>query len=276
VRLDQTLRGAPQAQGGQVGERLHAWPGMIAVVNDAEILAVAGVLAGAACHSATGFGFALVAAPIVVAALPPETAVSTVLFVGILTSLMTLTTERRVPSPLWGESAQLVAVGAVGAVAGALLLERLDRTALQVLVSVSVIAALVTRETARRRGRPPAGRAWLAPAGFAAGALTTTTTATGPPLLLYLFGRRVAAARMRDTLSVLFASFNCIGLAAIAISAGLALPRGTLLAVLGAAALAGHLAGRPAFARLAAGHYEQVVATLLLASVLVGAVVALA
>jgi uncharacterized protein len=250
---------------------------MIAVVNDVEVLAVAGVLAGAACHSATGFGFALVAAPIVVAALPPETAVSTVLLVGILTSLMTLTTERRVPSPLWGESAQIVAVGAVGAVAGALLLEALDRTTLQILVSVSVIAALATRALARRRGRPPAGRGWLAPAGFAAGALTTTTTATGPPLLLYLFGRRIEAVRMRDTLSVLFASFNCIGLAAIAIShTGLTLPRGTFLTALGAAALVGHLAGRPAFARLASGHYEQVVATLLLVSVVAGAIVALA
>lgn len=250
---------------------------MIAVVSDTEILAAVGVLAGAACHSATGFGFALVAAPLVVAALPPETAISTVLVIGILTSLMTLTTERRMPSPLWGESIQLIAFGAVGALAGALLLDVLDRTALQVLVSVSVVAALITRELARRRGRPPARRGWRVPAGLAAGALTTTTTATGPPLLLYLFGRRVEPMRMRDTLSVLFASFNCIGLAAIAASqAELTLPGGGLLPVLGAAALGGHLAGRPAFARLASGHYEQVVAGLLFVSVITGAVVALA
>jgi uncharacterized membrane protein YfcA len=250
---------------------------MIAVVTDAEIVAAAGVFAGAACHSATGFGFALVAAPLAVAALPPETAVSTVLLIGILTSVMTLTTERRMPSPLWGESARLVAFGTVGALGGALLLDRLDRTALQLLVSASVVAALVSREVARRRARPPAGRAWLAPAGLAAGVLTTTTTATGPPVLLYLFGRRVDPARMRDTLSVLFASFNVIGLAAVAASQSeVALPRGGLLAVLGAAALAGHVAGRPAFARLAAGHYERVVAVLLLVSVVTGAVVALA
>jgi uncharacterized membrane protein YfcA len=249
---------------------------MIAVVTDAEILAVAGVFAGGACHSATGFGFALVAAPLVVAALPPEAAVSTVLVVGILTSVLTLTTERRMPSPLWGESVRLIAWGGVGAVGGALLLERLDRTALQVLVSVSVVAALATRELARRRARPPAGRRWLPPAGLAAGALTTTTTATGPPLLLYLFGRRVAPDRMRDTLSVLFASFNCIGLAAIAASQGeLVVAEGELAAALAGAAVAGHVAGRPLFARLAAGHYEQAVAALLLVSVVTGGAVAL-
>jgi uncharacterized protein len=249
---------------------------MIAVVTDAEVLAIAGVFAGGACHSATGFGFSLVAAPLVVAALAPETAVSTVLLLGLLTSLMTLTTERRMPSPIWDESARIVAFGSIGAVAGALLLDVLDRTALQLLVSVSVVVALVTRERARRRARPPASRAWLAPAGVASGVLTTTTTASGPPILLYLFGRRVEPARMRDTLSVLFASFNCIGLAAIALSQGeLSLPGGDLLAAFGAAALAGHISGRPVFARLAAGHYDQVVGGLLLVSVITGAVVAL-
>jgi hypothetical protein len=212
-----------------------------------------------------------------VAALPPEAAVSTVLLLGILTSAMTLTTERRVPSPLWGESAQLVAWGLLGAVGGALLLDRLDRTALQVLVSVTVVAALASRQLARRRERSAVGAGWRAPAGLAAGALTTTTTATGPPLLLYLLGRRVAADRMRDTLSVLFGTFNCVGIAAIAASqSGLTLAAGDLLAVLAAAAVAGHVAGRPVFSRLAAGHYERAVATLLLVSVLTGAVVALA
>jgi uncharacterized protein YdbL (DUF1318 family) len=43
-----------------------------------------------------------------------------------------------------------------------------------------------------------------------------------------------------------------------------------------AAAAVGHLAGRPLFARLAAGHYDQVVTGLLLVSVITGAVVALA
>ena len=250
---------------------------MIAVVTDAEIAAALGVLAGAACHSATGFGFALVAAPLVVAALPPETAVSSVLVVGILTSALTLTTERRMPSPLWAESGQLIAVGAVGALAGALLLDALDRTTLQLLVSVSVVAALAVREFARRRARPPASRRWLVPAGLSAGVLTTTTTATGPPLILYLFGRRVPAARMRDTLSVLFASFNCIGLVAIAAShAELALPSAEVMSVFLGVAVLGHIAGRPLFARLAAGHYDLVVGALLLVSVVTGAAVALA
>jgi hypothetical protein len=82
---------------------------------------------------------------------------------------------------------------------------------------------------------------------------------------------------MRDTLSVTFVSFAVIGLLALAVgAAAIELPRGPVLAVMSAATAVGHLGGRPLFARLAAGRYEQVVTALLLTSVVAGAIVALA
>jgi hypothetical protein len=68
-----------------------------------------------------------------------------------------------------------------------------------------------------------------------------------------------------------------VGVAALVVGgAEFVLPRLALTLGLVAAVAAGHVAGRPLFARLAAGHYEQVVAGLLLISVITGAVVALA
>jgi len=251
-------------------------------VTDAEIIAAVAALAGGACHSATGFGFVLVAGPLVVAALPPEQAITSLLLLGILTSGLTLLTEGRRPQPLWGEAGQILAWGTPGALAGAFLLARLDATALQILVSCTVIVALAARVGAARvkeKGPVPFHRDPFrrpAFAGFAAGALTTTTSANGPPLLLYLLERRVGAARMRDTLSVLFVAFGAIGVLAIAVGeADLDTPGGAVVAVLAAAATAGHVAGRPLFAWLAAGHYDRVVTALLLASVVAGVVVAL-
>ena len=82
---------------------------------------------------------------------------------------------------------------------------------------------------------------------------------------------------MRDTLSVLFISFAAIGLAALAFGAAdIGLPEGAVLAAMPVAAAVGHLTGRPLFAHLAEGRYEQVVTVLLLVSVVTGAVVALA
>jgi uncharacterized membrane protein YfcA len=243
-------------------------------VTDAEILAVAAVVAGGACHSATGFGFVLVAGPLVVAALPPEEAISSLLVLGILMSCLTLVTEARAPAPLWREAAALLAWGAGGALAGAFILAELSTTALQLLVSATVLATLLTRRTLRK-GSDPFRRVGVA--GVAAGVLTTTTTANGPPLLLYLLERRVTAATMRDTLSVLFIGFALIGLLSLAVGdPDVVFPDGAVAAALPIAAAAGHVAGRPLFARLAEGHYEQVVTALLLVSVVTGVVVALA
>jgi uncharacterized membrane protein YfcA len=249
-------------------------------VTDAEILAVAAVVAGGACHSATGFGFVLVAGPLVVAAFPPEEAITSLLLLGILMSSLTLLTEMRRPDPLWPEAGWILAWGVPGALAGAALLARLDETALQLLVTVTVLATLLTRRARRRPGSDPSGSdpfRSVPVAGLTAGVLTTTTSANGPPLLLYLLERRVAAATLRDTLAFLFIGFGLVGLVALAVGdADLVLPEGAVAVALPVAAAAGHVAGRPLFSRLAAGRYDQAVTALLVVSVVAGAVVALA
>ena len=243
-------------------------------MTDAELLATAAVLAGGACHSATGFGFVLVAGPLVAAAFPPEEAITSLLCLGMLTSSLTLLTEARRPDPLWRESGQILAWGSIGALAGTFLLAELDAHALQLLVTVAVLATLLIRRTARTGSDPFLAIPFV---GLTAGALTTTTSANGPPLLLYLLGRRVEPRRMRDTLSVLFISFAAIGLAALALGAAdIGLPEGAVLVAMPVAAAAGHVTGRPLFAHLAEGRYEQVVTVLLLVSVATGAIVALA
>jgi uncharacterized protein len=243
-------------------------------VTDAEIFATAAVLAGGACHSATGFGFVLVAGPLVAAALPPEEAITSLLCLGLLTSSLTVLTEFRRPAPLWRESGEILAWGAAGAFAGTFVLARLDTTALQLLVTATVIGTLLLRRAARTGSDPFLA---LPTVGLSAGALTTTTSTNGPPILLYLLGRGVPAHQVRDTLSVLFIAFAAVGLAALAVGeADATLPDGAIVAALPVAAAVGHVAGRPVFARLAERQYDRVVTGLLLVSVMAGAVVALA
>jgi uncharacterized protein len=243
-------------------------------VTDAEVLATVAVLAGGACQSATGFGFVLVAGPLVAAAFPPEQAITSLLCLGMLTSSLTLLTEARWPDPLWHESGQILAWGSAGAIAGTFVLAELDAHALQLLVTLTVLATLVVRRRLTHIWDPFRR---IPVVGLSAGVLTTTTSANGPPILLYLLGLRIEAPRMRDTLSVLFIAFAAIGLAALALGAAdIALPEGAVLAAMPAAAAVGHVSGRPLFAHLAAARYEQVVTALLLVSVVTGAAVALA
>lgn len=238
------------------------------------LVAAAAVAAGAALQSATGFGFSIVAAPIVFAVVEPEQAVGLLIVLGALVNVLTLATERRRPEPALRESAVLLAFALPGAVAGVALLRALEPVALQIAVSAGVVATLAARRLAPSRPAP----AWAGPiAGLAAGALTTSTTTAGPPLIIYLLGRRLDPARMRDTLSVCLLGLSVVGVAALAVTGTSgAVPDAALVALLVPVVIAGHLAGRPLFAALLrSGRYEAVLTGVLLTSVVAGLLVAL-
>jgi uncharacterized protein len=250
-------------------------------VEALEIAAGVGVLAGAALQSATGFGFALVSAPLLFAAAEPGEAVGLLILLGLVVNLMTLGTEGRRPQPLVRESLTMLAWAVPGVFAGALALRALDKTALQVGVTLGVFATLAVRALARRRraaadgpGHPPG---WAAPAtGFTSGALTTSTNTAGPPVVLYMLARGATPLQTRDSLTTTFIGFSAIGIAALALSGtDGAIPPVDALAALVPATVVGHLGGRRVFARIADHHYEPVLTAVLIATALAGLATAL-
>jgi uncharacterized membrane protein YfcA len=249
------------------------------VVGALEVAAGVAVLAGAALQSATGFGFALVSAPLLFAAAEPEQAVGLLIVLGLVVNFLTLGTEGRRPEPLVRDSVALVAWSLPGTVVGVVALRALDSTALQVGVTLGVFATLAVRALARRRGADAPGEApgWAAPAaGFASGALTTSTNTAGPPVVLYMLARSATPAQTRDTLTATFVGFSVLGLAALALTGTQgAAPHADALAALVPAVVAGHLAGRPVFARLAGHHYEPVLTAVLVTTALAGLATAL-
>jgi uncharacterized protein len=238
------------------------------------LIAAAAVAAGAALQSATGFGFSLVAAPLVFAAVEPEEAVGLLILLGTEVNLLTLAGERRRPQPVVRECAWILAAALPGAVAGVAILRALDPVALQIAVSIGVVATLAARHLASGRHLP----GWGAPiAGLAAGGLTTSTTTSGPPMLVYLIGRTLTPAQLRDTLPVCFLGLSLIGVAALVITGTSgAVPDGLLVAILVPVVAVAHVAGRPLFGALVqSGNYERVVTVILLVAVLAGLATAL-
>src|SRR5262245_17549506 len=153
------------------------------------IAAAVAVAVGAVLQSATGFGFALVAAPLLFPALGPQEAIGTLLVLACVGSLLILGAERRRPRPLRRDAAAIIAASLPGAIRGVVVLRSVSPVMLQYAVTISVVVALLVRWRTTRA--PNTGRQWWsAPAaGVAAGALTTSTNASGPPLLLHLTGR---------------------------------------------------------------------------------------
>jgi len=242
------------------------------MMADVTLLAAAAglaVLSGAALQAATGFGFGLVAAPLLFAALGPEEAVGLMMLLGLEINLLTLAGERRRPDPLRREAALLLAWAVPGMLAGVAVLRALDATTLQIVVTLGVLSSLGVRRLRPGPGRPPR---WAVPAaGLSAGALNTATSTSGPPLVLYLLRRRARPGQVRDTLTVLFLAFSVLGAGALAVTGtSEAIPRAGWVAALVPLVLAGQLAGRRGFARLEHGRYELALTLTLVGAALAG------
>jgi uncharacterized protein len=234
--------------------------------------AAAAIVAGATLQAATGFGFSLLGAPLLFAAIHPAEAVGLLVLLGAEVNVLTLATEGRRPRPLARDAAVLCAWALPGSVAGIIVLRSLPPVALQIAVTLGVAGTLVARRLAGRHAHVPA---WAA--GLASGALTTSTSISGPPLLLHLMGRGIPPARVRDTLTACFLALAAISALTLWVSGTHAMPDLRLALALMPAVAAGHLVGRRGFAHLAAGGgYERILTVLLLVAVVAGLVGVLA
>jgi uncharacterized protein len=229
------------------------------------------IVAGAVLQAATGFGFSLLAAPLTFAAVNPAPAVGLILVLSTEVNLLTLAEGRR-PQPLARSTRAMLVLAGPGAFAGVAVLRALPAVGLQIAVTLGILATLAARRGAGRRAHVPA---WAA--GFAAGALTTSTSTNGPPMLLYLLDRGASPAAVRDTMTVCFLGLAVLGAIALVVTGTPALPDTGLVLGLIPAVLAAHLVGRRLFARLAAGGgYEKVLNVLLATAAVAGLVGVLA
>lgn len=242
------------------------------------VLAAAAVVVGSVLQSATGFGFSLVAAPVLFPVLGPKEAIGTLLVLACVGSVLILAGERRRPRPLGLDAAVIVTTSLPGAVAGIVVLRSFDSVTLQYAVTGSVVVALLVRRFAPRRVAAEGRAWWSAPAaGIAAGALTTSTNTSGPPLLLHLTGQGREPTRVRDTINVCYLGLSAVSAVALwATHTSGAVPDPWVLAALVPLVVVGHRVGRPVFARLVGGgSYEAVLTGTLVLAVGLGLVTAL-
>ena len=231
------------------------------------LLAAAAAFAGAAVQSATGFGFALILGPAMFAVLGPEEAVSGLLVLGFALNVLVLVDGRRAEVP-WRLLAPALAAAVPGLVGGALILTALPKHTLQAAVGVAVIVAALVQLRARPAEVPhEASLGSAAAVGLTSGALTTATSVSGPPLVLWLEAQGLPPAEMRTSLSVCFLALNLAGAAALVAASGTGSVAGAdlLLPLLGLV-LVGHLLGARLFRRIDPGRFRLIVLGLVLAA----------
>lgn len=244
-----------------------------------EVAVMAAVLAfSAVLQTSTGFGFALLSAPVLAALLSPQEAVGTIVVTGVVVDVLVLIAQGRFPSPCVRDVFLLGAWSLPGLALGAVLLRVLPGPVLQVLVAVAVLFAVWHRTRSRRSPRDEdADRAehWYlgAAAGFASGLLSTSTTVGGPPTVLYLTRRPRPPRLTRDTLVALSLFRLPASVAALVVADAWVAPPS--LPLLWLAVAVGYLIGRGIFARMDLARYERAVLTVLIIAALAAIVTAL-
>jgi uncharacterized membrane protein YfcA len=214
-------------------------------------LAAVAAFAGAAVQSATGFGFALVLSPALFAVMDPVEAVTALLVLGVALNLLVLFEGGRPEHVDWRALAPMLLAALPGLALGAVALTQLSKAVLQVTVGVAVIAAAAWQLRQRRgaRVRRLGGAAGLA-AGFASGALTTSISVSGPPLVLWLEAHGVRPEEFRASLAASFLALNLAGGAVLLAAEGVGALDAGEVALLLALVVAGYALGALAFRSL--------------------------
>jgi uncharacterized protein len=241
---------------------------MISFGTAAEVAFI--VFAAAALQRAVGFGFALLAVPLVAFVVPTKSAVVIVFLTGAVTSVWMAC--RLVHHVEWQTTRRLAAGAVVGAPVGVVILSLVSATTLRLVLGVTTsVAALWIIGSSRRAGARPVRhkRPVTFGLGVASGVLNTALATSGPPLVYELRRTGFHGDRFRATISAVFVISNLIGLPLLALAGLITADEAALAAIAIIPCVAGFLAGGRLARQLSPSRFAWAVDLLLLATGLV-------
>ncbi len=222
------------------------------------------VLAGLAAftQSLSGFGFSLFIVPPLALVVGPKDAVVLANALGTAVNLAMI--ARAHAHIEWRLGFTLLAGAAAGMPLGLFVLVVIDPTPLQVVIAVTVLVSTVL--VWRGATLHGAGKLGDVAVGVVSGILNTSTSMSGPPVVLYLQGRGVAPESFRATLAAFFCASSLIAVVLFSVG-GRFTSDIVLLAFASLPALGiGWVAGNRVYGRLDPAQFRRVVIGVLLAS----------
>lgn len=221
---------------------------------------LAGVAAAGFLRGLSGFGFALVAVPLLTFALPAREAVPLAAALQCLSCLPVLGPDRRHAD--WPRVALLALSALAGLVPGLLLLRRVDNQVLRLVIGVSMSTCVVALASGRDL-RLRQGPALVGGSGALAGLLQGLAGMAGPPVILLLMSSQGPARRTRATLVAFFLCVSGAGFLGAALVGLVTVRTLELVLACAPAMVLGLHAGRRAFGRLSERGYRRAALALL-------------
>jgi uncharacterized membrane protein YfcA len=210
----------------------------------------------------SGFGFSLFIVPFLAMVIGPK---ETVALANLLGTAVNLTQLRAIGRAAERGTTARMAVGCyAGMPLGLVVLLFAEPRALQAGIALVVLAfTAVLARGWRLRGEGPG---WDLGTGFVSGILNTSTSMSGPPVVLYLQGRRLAPLAFRGTTTVYFLVTSGGAAAMLVASGTLTLHTAALALAAFPASQAGRLVGNRLFVRFDERRFRLLVFGILAAS----------
>ena len=184
----------------------------------ASLIALMAISAFATWLQATvGFGYALLAVPLVSFWFAPHDAIVIVFLDSCVVSLFMAGVDRE--SVQWDDTWRLSIAAIITMPIGAVVLLYVSGATLQLLLAALTAIVAITGLRTSQKLRALSQRwwhAWLA--GAACGILTTSIATNGPPVVAYLQRRSLTAPKFRSTLSAVFTITNIVALVVFLVS----------------------------------------------------------
>jgi len=180
-----------------------------ATVTTVQLVVVAvAIFVAAFTQVIAGFGFALLAMPIMTLAVPVEQAVVVSTLLGMVsTSWMGWHLRAAVDRPI---AKRLTLAAFVGMPLGLWILNVVSDKTLRLTLGIAVLMA--TALLVRRINLAHVGPTLDVGMGFISGVLNTSLSTNGPPLVFDLHARQLQPNEFRATISAVFALSNVVGL----------------------------------------------------------------
>ena len=218
------------------------------------------VFAAITAYMVAGFGFALLAMPLMTFAIPVEEAVVVAVLLAIMsTGHQAITHRAHVRRPL---ATRLVLSSFAGMPLGLVILNVVEDQTLKLVLGVGVIVAtaLLVRDVTLEHVGPRLDYAM----GFVSGVANSSIGTNGPPLVFDLQSRRLAPDEFRGTIATVFVLGNLFTLALFVVDGKVDTDGLRAAAVAFPAWLAGALVGRSLQPRVPAHLFRRLVLGLLL------------
>jgi len=254
-----------------IGMSLGAGGGMLGMSSGMFIVLAATTFVAALLYAVTGFGFAVLAAPLFLLFTDPAPAIQLVIIISTVLSIVVL--RGLLPAIAPWLLLRLALGSLVGLPLGLVAFRYADPFLVRAAAGAMIFGFAILMAVSRRRsgqhgqGKHSTAFAMCPGLDLAAGAVSGIAGALvgqpGPPVLIYLLLAGTAARTVRATLLAFFALSYGVTLASHAATIGITAPTWLAAGILIPFAFLGGLAGRPIGDRLGAEAFAKLAIALL-------------